>query len=274
MRIPLGCCTLLLRNCKRLRDHSPTALALSLCFSPAGKQAVPYANLNRLILGMLFASTAFASPCATATLATYDAAAFTCTINGEIVENFTFSVMSMSAGYSPLTDSQIMVTPSFTATSYQVYFSSDGFSLTGTQFVSYEFNFTWDPVVVGSEDDMVSRTPVFPGYATVVTDICAGTTFSATCPAGSTYTLTVSNNGVISVPSDSTYFAPVTVVDTQSLLTLNANTASSEIAGFANSVLLVTPEPGAGLLVGCGFLGMGLVALFPWRRGRRLKEVF
>ncbi len=215
----------------------------------------------------------------TDTLANYALLGATgCTINGETVDDFAFSVVATSLG-SPLTSGAITVTPSFTATKYQVFFSatggtsSTGFMVSGTDFAKYEIDFNWDPLVVGAEDDMVANTPVNPGTATVTTSLCAGQVFGGvTCPtvASATNTLTVFNNGI---PADAittavTYFtSPVLVVGTRSLVDLEANGASSEITGFDTSVF--TPEPGTMLLMAAGlFLWSG--SLTCGRRPRRV----
>ena len=60
----------------------------------------------------------------------------------------------------------------------------------------YEIDFNWDPLVGGAEDDMNANTPVPPGTATVITQLCAGALFgSITCP-GSTGTNSVFNSNI------------------------------------------------------------------------------
>jgi hypothetical protein len=211
------------------------------------------------LAGTLFAPAVFASACVSGTLATYVAlGSGGCTVNGELVDNFQFSVASMSGGYTPLSSSQINVAPSFSTGIYTLTFTSSGFLATGSEFVHYQINFTWDPVVVGAEDDMISNTPVFPGQASVATNLCAGSTFGASCPPP-TNSLFVFNNGSSSIPKATTTFAPSLIVDTQSFLNLDANGASSQITGFATSVL--TPEPATALLFSAAFLVIGLQAL-------------
>jgi hypothetical protein len=223
-----------------------------------------FSTLRFAMLGVAFASRLLATPaCVTDTLANYvTLGAGGCLVNNiELVDNFAFAV-GLNNIASPLASSNIMVMPSATANTYTLFFfaPSMGFSVSGTQFVNYDINFTWDPVVVGSEDQMFASTPVFPGTATVVTNLCVGS------PCGSvTNTLTVFNDGK---PADAintaiTTFAPVTVVGTQSVISLYAYGASSEITGFTNSVF--SPEPGAFV-----FAATGLLALWLRRfRGRR-----
>ena len=84
-------------------------------------------SLGRVsLLVVLLAAKVLASPCAIDTLANYvSLGAGGCTINGEIVANFNFMVVATSLG-SPLTAGAITVTPSFTATKYQLFFSATG----------------------------------------------------------------------------------------------------------------------------------------------------
>ncbi len=222
-------------------------------------------SLRCALIGAVFASRVLASTCATTSLLNYiSLGAGGCTINGEIVDNFNFAVVATSLG-SPLTAGAITVTPTFTSNSYQLFFSASGgtpatgFTVSGIDFARYEIDFTWDPVVVGSEDDMSANTPVFPGTATVTTKLCAGSIFGVVCPPA-TNTLLVFNDGhpLDSILRAVTTFPPVTVVGTQSLIDLEANGASSTITGFSNSVF--SPEPGTLVIVGAGFLAL------LWRR--------
>jgi hypothetical protein len=203
------------------------------------------------VAALMLVPPAFASACASVSLASYILlGAGGCTINGELVNNFNFSVVSVSGGYVPLDATQINVTPSFTPSSYTLFFSSSGFSVTGSDFVHYEIDFKWDPVVVGAEDDMVSNTPVFPGQASVTTNLCAGSTFGTSCPPP-TNSLFVFNDGITSIPTAITTFSPSLIVDTQSFLNLDGNGASSQITGFRTSVF--TPEPASLFLVATAF---------------------
>ena len=209
-----------------------------------------------LVLGVLGgASTAFAGPCVIDTLANYVALGGAgCTISGEIADNFAFSVLSASGGYTPLNDTQITVTPTFSASQYNLMFSSTGFSVVGSEFVHYEIDFTWDPVVIGGEDEMITHSPVFPGLAKVTTDLCAGSTFGALCPPP-TNTLTVFHDGVSPHLTDVTFFAPTTLIGTQSFIDLEANGASANMDGFITSVF--APEPAtAGLLLAAALTGL------------------
>lgn len=230
-------------------------------------------KLRFAMLGMVFASRVFASACPVlpTPLSTYIGfGAGGCTIATEIVDNFAFTVGATSGGLSPLTASAIMVTPSTFTGGYQLFFSatgnttSTGFMVTGSDFANYEIDFTWDPVVVGAEDQMNANSPTAPGTATVTTDLCAGSIFGGSCPPP-TNTLTVFDGGPTAhnILTAFTTFSPVTVVGTQSFIALDANGASSEMTGFSTSVF--APEPGT-----LAFAATGLVALVLRRfRGRR-----
>ena len=214
---------------------------------------------------LVLATRSFSAPvCMPDTLTNYiGLGAGGCTINGELVNNFSFSFTTTLS--SPLTSGGITVTPSFTLNAFQLLFSaagntpSTGFVVTGTDTAQYEIDYTWDPVVIGAEDDMVTNTPVFPGTATVTSKLCAGQAFGGIlCPtaASATNTLTVFSNGNIPPPSRTT-FAPVLVVGSINVIDLQANGASSAIRGFQQSVF--TPEPGTWLpmFAGLAFLLCG-----------------
>ena len=183
-------------------------------------------------------------------------------INDEPVFNFTFSVLSATGGATQLGASQIEVTPTFTASSYTFTFSSvptNGFSVTSGQSIEYEINFTWDPVVVRAEDDLDPNVP--PGVATLDTSLCIGALFSPGC-GGASGSLLVTNSG-----SSSMTFSPVTTVDTQTSLTLNATSGGSASIGSFSESVFPSPEPADLVLVASGFLGILWVALS--RRGCR-----
>ena len=229
----------------------------------------------RVFVLLAFAARLFASACPTAptALSTYIGFGATgCTINGEIVDSFAFTVGSTSGGLSPLTAAAIMVVPTFTASNFQLAFSatggttSTGFTVSGSQFANYEIDFNWDPLVGGAEDDMVANSPTNPGSATVNTDLCVGALFSPTC-SGSPATLHVFDDGN---PPDNilkadTFFSPVLVIGTQSFINLSANGAQSTITGFDTSVF-ITPEPGGMGLAAAGLLGLA------WRGFRRRRQ--
>ena len=213
------------------------------------------------LTALAFTSTAFAGPCIFDTLANYIAlGAGGCTINGEIADNFAFSVLAASGGYTPLNGTQITVTPSFSVERYSLMFLSTGFSVTGSEFVHYEIDFTWDPATIGGDDELITHSPVFPGIAKVTTKLCAGSTFGALCPPP-TNTLTVFHDGVSPQLTDVTYFSPVTLIGTQSFINLDANGASANMDGFVTSVF--APEPGT-----VGLFATGLVGLVLRRRRR------
>jgi hypothetical protein len=233
-------------------------------------------KLRFAMLGLVFAAGVYAAPCpiAATPLSTYIGfGAGGCTVNGELVDNFAFTVLPATTLVSPLTASAISVTPFSSPNFYQLFFFATGttpstaFMVTGTDKALYEIDFTWDPVVVGAEDDLQTNTPVFPGTATVTTSLCAGSTFGAGCPPP-TNTLVVSSNGIVTIPKAITFFPPVSVVGTQSVIDLEANGAllppggSSTITGFKTAVF--SPEPAA-----FGLAASGLFALVLWRVRRR-----
>jgi len=139
--------------------------------------------------------------------------------------------------------------------------TSGGFSVTGAQSVQYLITYTVDPhpILRGFGDTLLTNTPVFPGLATVTTDLCinapfGGTILVPTC-AGTPASLSVFHNGTSFTLTDSTTFAPTADLGVRNTVTLTANGASASITGFANSSQ-VTPEPMTILLLGSGLAGL------------------
>jgi hypothetical protein len=141
---------------------------------------------------------------------------------------------------------------------------NNGFSVSTGQFVEYQINFTWDdPVVIRAEDGM--DPPVAPGFASLNTNLCLGVLFSGASCSGTPAALSVLDTGPGSTLTADTSFSPVGIVDTQSLLTLNAvSGGNSQIANFSASVF--TPEPAGAAL---SALGLVAISMFGLSRGRR-----
>lgn len=228
---------------------------------------------------LMLATAASAAPlCITDTLAGYAALGPNgCEIGLFTAKDFTFGVLSSSGGAVPISAANVTVTPSLLP-GIQFSFTSAGFSVMGQQSVSYLFEYTIDPppiIIRGFEDDLLSETPVFPGIASVTTNLCAGAAFSgfigvqqvggSICPVpGASFTLNVFHAGNTSRTHDAVSFAPTNIVGVRHTLTLAANGASSSILGISGTA--VVPEPSTVLLAGAA------VALFALRRGRSTRR--
>jgi hypothetical protein len=226
------------------------------------------------LLGFLCVSRIFASACAQASLSTYEALPVNigCTIGTVVVDNFNFLVDSTSLSMAnQLTAANIIVTPTFSGSVWQLNFSaagttsSTGFFVSSADFAKYEIDFNWDPVVIGAGDELHTNTPVFPGTATVTTKLCNGQAFGGTtCPttASPTNTLTVFSDGKPGDEIDNATTAlvpavplPGTPIGTSSVIDLeggNQPGSSSYIYGFDTNVF--TPEPGTLVLLAAGLL--------------------
>jgi hypothetical protein len=203
------------------------------------------------------------SPCTAATLDVYTALGATgCTIDDFIYKNFAFQTLSATGGAIPISAEAINVQPSSGGGNMNVFFTSSGFSISGTQFVQYRIDYTVDPlppVIIRFEDDMIAESPVAPGTADITTDLCVNSLFGdvTPCAAGGTFlSLNVFHHGT---PTDKKLFDQVmfpgtNLVDVRNTITLAANGATSQIDGFGNVTGL--PEPGAYVLAGSGLLAL------------------
>jgi len=208
----------------------------------------------------------FAPACTTGTLASYIAlgggATGGCSIDDEVrLFDFTFTVLSTGGGAVPISAAAITVTPTQVGDFRTITLTSAGFSVTGTQSVSYLITYTSDPhpILRGFGDTLLTNTPVFPGLATVTTNLCIGAPFGGTILVptcgGISSSVSVFHNGTTFSLTDSTIFSAVADLGVRNTVTLNANGASSSITGFAN-VSQVTPEPMTVFLLGSGLAGL------------------
>lgn len=208
----------------------------------------------------------FAPACTTGTLASYVALGGGpnggCSNDPEVrFYDFSFTVLSSGGGAAPVSASDIVVTPSESAGANSLAFSSSGFSVTGSEFVTYLLAYTVDPhpIIRGMRNFMDTFTPVFPGVASITTDLCVGAAFGGTVVtptcAGSTATLFLFHNGSSSQLSDETTFSEVADLGVRNTIDLQANGASADFTSFTNSTLL-TPEPATWLLMASGLLAM------------------
>jgi hypothetical protein len=199
--------------------------------------------------------------CTTGTVASYAAlGASGCEIGGLTVSNLQFSATAYSRAGVVVDASAISVTPVFGTGKLGLAFASAGFNLSGSDFVTYLLTFTWDPPagdIRGLEDVLSADSPIAPGYATVTTNACRGLAFAGGICPGSTASVAVSDYGTSSTLSSATLFdPPVAVLDTRTVIQLDAKGASSQINGWTESVIV--PEPAAWALMAAGLLGLAM----------------
>jgi MYXO-CTERM domain-containing protein len=200
--------------------------------------------------------------CVAATLDAYIAlGSGGCSIADEVAFfDFDFAVLASGGGATPIGASDILVTPTFAYPLRSLEFSSAGFTVTGTESVSYLVVYSVDPhpILYGFALDMEAFSPVAPGVATVTADICIGAAFGGTLLAptcGATAdSLTVTHDGITPILSAASSFgAPVADVGVRSTISLAANGASADFTSFTTSLV---PEPGFLWLAGAGALGL------------------
>jgi len=231
-------------------------------------------------LGLIFFAPAmFGSPilpCAQATVSTYDAGGFQCTIDGYTLEDFSFS-NSTTGGAPLLSASDIVLTPSTTSGGMLFVFSP----AEGSEFnvpegdAQYIFQYELDPLlpqVMGTSIDTGPNDPVtligqFCGNGTVAPYVsgdptsCSGTNTSGIFPKE----LEVTGND-----QSATGNFPVLVTDLDTQLILNLDGPASiqffetgvNIVGTGNAV----PEPSTAL-----WLVPGMLAL-AWLRKRAIAK--
>jgi len=149
-------------------------------------------------------------------------------------------------------------------------FRSDLFSIGPGQRALYFFQYVIDPpppVIPGFDIEMLAFSPVAPGSARVIVDVCPDGSFSSTgclTPQGITpiiSTVLFHNGGAnCDVCKGSLDFDPVSRLSVR--ITIDLNTlkgGTSDIDGFRTNVAVVTPEPAAWVLGGAGLALIGLL---------------
>jgi hypothetical protein len=233
---------------------------------------------RRMALGLLFALclTLLASglaasplPCAVASVTTYQAEGFQCTVEGYTFEDFSFSA-SQTGGATLLTPDQITVNPTFsTPNSVSFQFFGDFVSLAG-QTEEYIVQFELDPLlphIVGEGIDIGPADPVtltgqFCGDGMLVGPYVAGnpTNCSGTAPTG-IFPTTLQTTG------DGTFASgnfPHVVTDVDTRLILDLSGASNTTYFGTNANITAAPEPSSALWLVPGMFALG------WLRKRQL----
>ena len=207
---------------------------------------------------LLASSAGFAPPCVPDTLSAYMllVPAQGCTIANDVkVMDFQFSVVGASG--VPLTAAQILVTPVVGPFSrYGLNFSAN-FSVTGSEFETYDIRYIFDPTDIrGLEDIMTAFSPVAPGLAQVDTFGCLGSGYAPTCP-GTEVQLTVFHDGNTFVSLDQTPIFPLqNILGIRNVIDLQANGASADFDSIENAIYLPEPATWITVLAGSAILAL------------------
>jgi hypothetical protein len=214
-----------------------------------------------VLLALLGVGVLQAAPmCTIGTLASYEALGAGGCMDGDlVVKDFAFSVLTSGGGAIPVLDTAITLTPTNSAPSaFGLKIASAGFSVTGTGFVKYLIAYTWDPHNIRSMDDLLDIAVSPPGLVKVTTDGCVGAAFSGAICSMSINTVTVSDDGITPVLSNSVTFSPalVPVLGIRNTIDLEGNTTgSASFDSFSNEAS--APEPATWMSAGaclCAFL--------------------
>ena len=207
-----------------------------------------------LVIGV--SSMAFGAACTSGTLATYDAAGFSCTLGDLTFSNFSY----VPAGSTTPTDAQVAVTPVTTGFGDETGLLFTAAWLAGTgQIEDSSITFTASTSNRGGITDLFLQTVGGTTGDSIasVSEVSANPALSLT---------TVFENGV-AIPTDSTTFPPVgslTVTKDIGLVGGSTQTSIAHISDvynlFSQGTTTTTPEPSLTILC------VGLLGLIPVAR--------
>jgi hypothetical protein len=206
-----------------------------------------------LVTFLLGNMAALADVCPTASLTSYEGLGTGgCTVTGLPFSGFNFTALKVTGGATPVDPANITVTPVDPDVAAGLDFSSDGFDVDSGQFAQYQLSYSVDDPPIIHEFDLDLVDPVTPpGNITITTVECLGAAFvETTCPTGITVTNTVSDNGIISVPSDNVSFGAVRTMGVLTTITLDASAGGSASFSSFGETAMVAPEPWSILLTG------------------------
>lgn len=170
-------------------------------------------------------------------LASYEALGSTgCSIGPLVAKDFIFSVLSSGGGVVPVTAGDITITTLPTPPNFGLSLSSPGFSVSGSEFVTYLVGYTLDP-----SGDIRSASDILdPGQSDVVTDLCVGAAFVGSTCSATPLSLHVFE-GTSTQLTDSIMFASVAVLGVQHNISLDANGGTASFNSLSSTSMV--PEP-------------------------------
>jgi hypothetical protein len=222
---------------------------------------------------LAFVKPVFSDPipaCGIATLATYDAAGYECTLGDYTLNDFTFSAMGSA---ELLSDAQITVDPTgSTPTTISFQFSSPGgFTAGPSQTAQYIVQYNMDPLLPMIPGGIIDLGPNDP--VTLTGEFCGnGMLFSAPNTDPSTFPTCLGNNpsGIFPAKvqlmgtggsSSAGFQFPmlVSTVDTRLILDVNGPGGADSFGAVIDVTgggPTATPEPSASFLVAPAMLGL------------------
>lgn len=234
-----------------------------------------------LMAGMaLLGSSAFASTCTMASLATYETPGFSCTLGNLQFSNFTNTDSAQPTG-DAITAGGITVTPLATdnglvfGAGWSVVTQSNNTSATQDDTIYYTVT-----AINGAEiDDLFlsfNGSFVGNGQTSVSEQYCLGTTVPVSSCSDPSTPITVTDPPPQS--SDAVKFLPVSELTVSKDIDLSSGIdyssdgvvlpSEASISTVTNefSTTTATPEPGTMILFGCGLLGVGMARRSQRRR--------
>jgi hypothetical protein len=203
----------------------------------------------------LLAPALFGNPlptCGVASLATYDAAGYQCTLGDFTLEDFTFS-STQTGGATLLSDSQITVDPtSSSSTGISLQFNGN-FTALADQTEQYVFQYELDPVLPRisgpsidlGPNDPVSLTGEFCGNGTIVSSPNTNPSTQPTCSGNDPAGIFPAKLQISGAPAGASlnYAFPQLVTNLDSRLILDLDGPASVQTFGTTANLTPTPEP-------------------------------
>ena len=190
-----------------------------------------------------------AGPCVTGTLLSYEALGATgCTVGELTANNFVFTLLGISGGAVAVTDTQIIVSPTFGGR-LGLNFASTGFNVNGAGSVQYLIAYTWDPHDdIQSMDDIMDPPAATLGFANITTLGCVGAAFiGPNCSTSIAAVMVFDNNGVTQF-TKSTNITPSQILGIRNTIDLEALGGSASFDSVGQEAQ--TPEPSTWVLCG------------------------
>ena len=235
-----------------------------------------------------------AAPCADGSLHSYVVLGGTgCDIGALTVKDFQFLVQDSSVGYAALTDTLVNVSVYASGSPVGMRFTADpassGFHVAGNEFVHYVLTYAIDPppiiirgdeppevggpppgggpppsvpppppkIIAGFEVQLVAQSPVPPGLARIITDLCVGHALnpSSSFCIGPSGQLIVFDDGTAAseLVGSALIVPPIHLLGVRHQIELTAGGASADFNALVTETQTI-PEPASWLLLGCGLL--------------------